>query len=125
MSYLPLGQYGVIGDLHTAALIGSNGSIDWCCLPRFDSPSMFGALLDHERGGRWQIWPVDPWTSEQRYLPGTNVLQTVFHLSGGGVLDVTDFMPVGPHRAGRCRIYRRIRAVRGTPTATIRWRAGR
>src|SRR5262245_32740766 len=121
MSYLPIGQYGVIGDLHTAALVGSNGSIDWCCLPRFDSPSVFAALLDHEHGGYWRICPVEPATSEQRYLPGTNVLQTVFHLTEGGVLDVTDFMPVGSQRGGRSRIHRRVRAVRGAPAATVRW----
>src|SRR6185436_1708817 len=59
-------------------------------------------------------------TSEQRYLPGTNVLQTVFHVTEGGVLDVTDFMPVGQHRGGRSRLFRRIRAVRGAPAASIR-----
>src|SRR2546426_4719842 len=74
MSFLPVGDYGVIGDLHTAALIGRNGSIDWLCAPRFDSPSVFAALLDDQRGGRWCIAPTVPATTEHRYLPGTNIL---------------------------------------------------
>ena len=121
MSYLSLGRYGVIGDLHSAALVGANGSIDWCCLPRFDSPSLFAALLDDERGGRWQITPAVPHTSEQHYLPGTNVLQTIFRADGGGVGDVTDFMPVGPARGGRVRLYRRLRGVRGAVPLLVRW----
>jgi GH15 family glucan-1,4-alpha-glucosidase len=121
MSYLSLGRYGVIGDLHSAAMVGANGSIDWCCLPRFDSPSLFAALLDHERGGRWQIAPSVPHTGEQHYLPGTNILQTVFRAGGGGVVDVTDFMPVGPTRAHRARLYRRIRAARGTVPVRVQW----
>jgi len=58
VAYLPIEQYGVIGDLHTAALVGRNGSIDWLCLPRFDSPSLFGAILDDKKGGRFQISAV-------------------------------------------------------------------
>ena len=64
MSFLPVGDYGVIGDLHTAALVGRNGSIDWLCAPRFDSPSVFAALLDDARGGRWCIAPTVPATTE-------------------------------------------------------------
>jgi len=77
---LPIGDYGVIGDLHTAALIGRNGSLDWWCAPRFDSPSLFGALLDAERGGRWRLAPRGARTSEKRYLPASNVLVTTFHV---------------------------------------------
>ena len=58
MAYLPIESYGVIGDLHTAALVGLNGSIDWLCFPSFDSPSVFAAILDDERGGRFQIAPT-------------------------------------------------------------------
>ena len=111
---LPIGDYGVIGDLHTAALIGRNGSLDWWCAPRFDSPSLFGALLDAERGGRWKLAPRGARTSEQRYLPASNVLVTTFHVEGGGVVALTDFMPVGPAR-GRCaEIHRRVACTRGT-----------
>src|SRR5215213_7783072 len=64
----PISDYGMIGDMRTAALVGVDGSIDWCCLPRFDSGSVFAALLDHERGGAWSVRPAGQWTSSQRYL---------------------------------------------------------
>ena len=111
--YLPIGDYAVVGDLRTAALIGRNGSLDWWCAPRFDSPSIFGALLDAERGGRWQIVPQGGWTSEQRYLPASNVLVTTFHVEGG-VVAVTDFMPVGPAREQGSEIHRRVACTRGS-----------
>jgi len=114
MSYLPIGDYGVIGDLHTAALVGRTGSIDWCCVPRFDSPSVFGAILDARRGGRCAVTPAAPAVSEQRYLPETNVLVTTFTPHAGGAVQVTDFMPAGPAREGRAEIHRRVRCVRGT-----------
>ena len=77
--YAPIGDYGVIGDLHTVALVGMDGSIDFLCLPSFDSPSVFAALLDAERGGRFQIAPVlDGAARKQLYLPDTNVLLTRF-----------------------------------------------
>jgi GH15 family glucan-1,4-alpha-glucosidase len=101
----------VIGDLHSAALVASDGTIDWCCLPRFDSPSIFGSLLDARRGGQWRIQPTDAWTSEQRYLPATNVLVTEFRLARGGVVHLTDFMPVGPARSGS-EIHRRVACIR-------------
>src|SRR5919202_4201620 len=93
--YLPIEDYGVIGDLNTVALVGINGSIDWYCYPRFDSPSVFGALLDHERGGCFRIAPVDTVaTHKQLYFPDTNVLITRF-LSPDGVGELIDFMPLG------------------------------
>ncbi len=64
--YLPIGDYALIGDLHTAVLVGRNGSIDWACFPRFDSPSVFGALLDPQRGGHWQVAPALPSTNWRR-----------------------------------------------------------
>ena len=117
MPYLPVEDHGVIGDLHTVALCGINGSIDWLCFPSFDSPSVFGALLDDARGGRFQIAPVDQsCTFKQLYLPDTNVLVTRF-LSEDGVGEITDFMPVddGTHQGPfHNRLIRAIQVVRGT-----------
>jgi GH15 family glucan-1,4-alpha-glucosidase len=111
----PISDYGVIGDMRTAALIGLDGGIDWCCLPRFDSGSVFASLLDRERGGTWSIRPRGEWTSTQRYLPRTNILETTFR-TGSGVVVLTDFMPVdedgrpsGPHP----EIHRQVRCTRG------------
>src|SRR5437899_4485740 len=94
-TYQPIEDYAVIGDLHTVALVGKNGSIDWCCIPRFDSPSVFGALLDANKGGFFRIAPPDtPGIGhKQLYLPETNILITRF-LTVDGVGEITDFMPV-------------------------------
>ncbi|HKI91161.1 MAG TPA: trehalase-like domain-containing protein, partial [Gaiellaceae bacterium] len=78
-SAAPLGQHALIGDGSTAALVGVDGAIDWLCLPHFDSPSVFAAMLDPERGGRFQVAPaVRPFESLQAYDSHTNVLQTLF-----------------------------------------------
>ena len=116
MPYLPIADYGVIGDLHTVALVGLNGSIDWMCHPHFDSPSVFAAILDDGKGGRFQIAPArDGLTRKQMYVPDTNVLLTRF-LSPDGVAEVTDFMPVegpvGSH--GHHQLIRRVEVVRGS-----------
>lgn len=116
MAYQPIENYGVIGDLHTVALIGTNGSLDWLCLPRFDSPSVFAAILDDEKGGRFQIGPsITEYSRKQFYWPETNVLVTRF-LSPGGVGELTDFMPVkDPIIADDHRhVVRRVSVVRGT-----------
>ncbi len=112
MSYQPIENYGVIGDLYTVALVGSDGSIDFMCLPEFDSPSVFAALLDQERGGRFQLAPLlDGAREKQLYLPDTCVLLTRF-LATAGVAEVSDFMPVGD--AARARtIVRRAKTIRG------------
>lgn len=92
--YLPIRDYGIIGDLHTTALVGRMGSIDWMCVPRFDSPAVFGRLLDSDRGGA--LWvDVDGGfiCDSRRYLPGTNILQTTLS-SPRGRLRITDFMVV-------------------------------
>jgi GH15 family glucan-1,4-alpha-glucosidase len=109
--YLPIEDYAPIGDLHTIALVGRNGSIDWCCLPRFDSPSVFGALLDAGKGGFFRIAPADEAgiKYKQMYLPETNVLLTRF-LSTESVGELTDFMPM--KRADTAQhSYRLIRSV--------------
>ncbi len=92
MAYRSIGEYGIIGNGHTAALVGTDGSIDWCCLPRFDSPSLFAAILDDEKGGRFHIKPRMLFQSHQAYLPNTNILQTTFQTKTGTV-NVIDFMP--------------------------------
>ena len=84
-------DHGVIGNCRSAALVSRRGTIDWLCWPRFDSPSIFGALLD-DRAGHWSLHPTAPFSSRQRYVPGTNVLETRFRTAGGSVV-VTDFMP--------------------------------
>ena len=113
--YLPIAEHGMIGDLHTVALVGTDGTIDWYCCPRFDSPSVFAALLDSDRGGLFRISPDgDGWSSKQLYLPDTNVLITRF-LMPDGVGEVQDFMPPPPSGTAthRHRMIRRIVAVRG------------
>lgn len=91
--YLPISCYGVIGNLRTAALVGRNGSIDWCCFPHFDSPSAFGAILDTRVGGRFQVSPSGaPW-GDQEYILETNVLRTRF-VTEQGELEITDLMPL-------------------------------
>jgi GH15 family glucan-1,4-alpha-glucosidase len=91
--YLPIAEHGLIGDLHTVALVGTDGTIDGYCCPRFDSPSVFAAILDADHGGLFRISPDgDDWSSKQLYLPDTNVLITRF-LMPDGVGEVQDFMP--------------------------------
>jgi GH15 family glucan-1,4-alpha-glucosidase len=112
--YLPIEDHGVIGDLHTVALVGTDGTIDWYCPPRFDSPSVFAAILDRQRGGYCRIAPTEAHCrSKQLYLPDTNILLTR-HLSPRGVGEVQDFMPVRKDgRGGGTRLIRRVIAVRG------------
>src|SRR6056297_1037011 len=76
--YKKIGDYGIIGNSQSVALVGSDGSIDWLCLPSMDSASVFAALLDHDQGGRFAVTPEPAWDSSQHYIPGTNVLVTTF-----------------------------------------------
>ena len=92
VDYKPISDYGVIGDMHTAALVGLDGSIDWYCAPRFDSPSVFAALLDARKGGKFQLSPIESFTTKQSYEGDTNVLSTIFE-SKQGTIKLTDFMP--------------------------------
>jgi len=110
--YQGIEEYGLIGDLSTVALVGTDGSIDFLCFPRFDSPSVFAALLDRTRGGRFALAPeLDQVHRSQLYLPDTNVLLTRF-LSPDGVAEVSDFMPVVEPGGTQC-IVRRAKTVRG------------
>jgi GH15 family glucan-1,4-alpha-glucosidase len=113
--YLPIADHGIIGDLHTVALVGANGTIDWYCCPAFDSPSVFASILDKDKGGFYSISPADDdWTSRQLYFPDTNVLITRF-FTDRGVAEQQAFMPIA--RTGkerhRHRLIRRIVCVRG------------
>ena len=113
MPYKSIDNYGVIGDLHTTALVATDGSIDWCCLPRFDSPSVFGAILDDHKGGYFRIWATAEGRYKQMYLPDTNVLMTRF-LNPDGVGEVIDFMPWKSGESGLQGIVRIARCVRGS-----------
>lgn len=109
--FKPLEAYGLIGDSRTAVLIGADGSIDWACLPDFDSPSVFGALLDPQ-AGRFAVRPSTSFVAEQHYERGTNVLVTEFETSQGAVR-VRDFMQYSRRRVPTAVVYRRIEGVRG------------
>lgn len=112
MSYQPIENYGIIGDLNTVALVGLNGSIDFMCLPYFDSPSVFASMLDDKQGGYFQISPVlENVKNKQLYIPDTNVLLSRF-LSQDGVGEITDFMHVGETGGGSILI-RRVMSIRG------------
>jgi len=119
--YLPIADHGLIGNHHTVALVGIDGTIDWYCCPRFDSPSLFGAILDKDKGGYFRISSDDEAARcKQFYFPDTNVLITRF-LTPDGVGEVTDFMPVDRpgELMGRHRLIRFVRVVRGEMNFTV------
>ena len=111
--YLPVSDHGLIGDLHTVALVGTNGTIDWHCSPSFDSPSIFGSILDADGGGCFELAADVPARTRQFYLPDTNVLITRF-FAEVGVGEIQDFMPVDGAAETRHRLIRRVVCVRGT-----------
>jgi GH15 family glucan-1,4-alpha-glucosidase len=119
--YLPIADHGLIGDLHSAALVGTNGTIDWYCCPRFDAPSIFAAILDAQRGGCFELAAAVPARTRQFYFPDTNLLITRFS-APSGVGEVQDFMPVAadgsndhPHR-----LIRLVTCVRGSLPFRVR-----
>ncbi|MFG1647788.1 glycoside hydrolase family 15 protein [Amycolatopsis sp. NPDC049252] len=115
MTYLPIAEHGLVGDLRTAALVGTDGRVSWFCAPRFDSPSVFGALVDAGTGGDWELAPVCEVTARhQFYFPDTNILITRF-LTEDGIVELQDFMPVlRPHDdEHRQRLVRRVVNIRG------------
>lgn len=115
-NYQPIENYGVIGDLNTIALVGMNGSIDYMCYPEFDSPTIFAKLLDHEKGGCFEVTAIHERAKpKQMYLPDTNILLTRF-LSPQGVGEVTDFMPVRSEKGGDQVLIRRVSTARGSVT---------
>src|SRR5258706_7074894 len=113
--YLPIAEHGLIGDLRTVALVGTDGTIDWYCCPCFDAPSVFASILDADRGGSFELAADVQAKTKQFYLPDTNVLITRF-FSAEGVGEVQDFMPIlddsresDPHR-----LIPRVVCVRGS-----------
>src|SRR4051812_6963684 len=111
-------DHAIIGDGRSAALISRDGSIDWLCWPRFDSPSIFAALLDASAGGHWSIRPLQPARTERRYLDDTNVLETSFETSSGSLV-ATDFMLAaseeekGSMLLPECELIRRVTCLDG------------
>jgi GH15 family glucan-1,4-alpha-glucosidase len=122
MAYKGIEEYGLIGNSYTVALVGLDGSIDWCCLPRFDSPSVFAAILDDEIGGSFQIKPQIPFRSNQAYLPDTNILQTTFQTDTGTAV-ITDFMPCYRTSRGKLvyfhEIHRLVECISGKVTLEL------
>jgi GH15 family glucan-1,4-alpha-glucosidase len=124
--YKPISDYAVIGNLRTAALVGLDGSIDWACFPEIDHESVFGALLDAERGGRFRVAPVGMERGKQRYVGDTNVLETVFDTDGAR-LTVTDLMPlrgnIDGHNGSEAprEIHRILHCEGGTVEVEVEW----
>ncbi len=114
---LPIEDYAVLGDTGTAALVGRDGSIDWLCLPRFDSQACFAALLGAPKHGRWLLGAVDDATTTHRYIGNTSILETT-HETQNGKVTVTDLMPIGD---GRADVVRRVEGIAGTVTMRHEW----
>lgn len=124
--YKPINDYAVIGNLRTAALVGTDGSIDWCCFPYLDRTSVFAALLDARRGGRFRVSVPGIERGRQWYVENTNVLKTEFS-GDAGTLVVTDLMPLSGDIEGRAgsfappELYRILECVQGSVEAAVEW----
>src|SRR5215472_5369970 len=120
ISFQPIENYGVIGNMRSIALVGIDGSIDFLCYPNFDSPTVFAALLDGEKGGRFHLEPqLTNMRVRQLYLPDTNILLTRF-LAEEGVAELTDYMPIGSIREQPNEIIRTVSVIRGNVHFTMR-----
>jgi GH15 family glucan-1,4-alpha-glucosidase len=102
--YPSIAEYALIGDCRSAALVSRERSLDWLCLPRFDSPSIFAALLDANRGGRLSIRPIADFRSRRRYLPDTNIVETTFRTANGAFV-LRDLMPIASEFRQAWRTY--------------------
>jgi GH15 family glucan-1,4-alpha-glucosidase len=116
MSSLPIADYGLVSDCHSAALVSRMGSVDWLCFPRFDAPSIFGRLLD-DKAGHWSIHPTVDFTTARRYIDQTLVLETTFRASSGKAV-LLDCLPVGKnergHQLGAAAPHALLRSLRCT-----------
>ena len=115
---LPIEDYALIGDRRTAALVGTNGSIDWLCLPRFDSAACLAGLLGTDDHGHWQLVPDGHYATERRYLGASAVLETTF-TTADGVVTLTDLMP---RSDGRADVVRKVQGISGTVRLRHEWR---
>jgi len=120
-NYLPIEDYGIIGNMKTVAIVSLEGAIDFMCFPNFDSPTIFSKLLDHDHGGSFSITPQLKFSrTKQLYIPGTAILLTRF-FSDEGISEVTDYMPVtGKTGNSFCAIVRKVKTIRGKVTYRIR-----
>jgi len=112
--YAAISDYAFLSDCRSAALVSSDGAVDWLCWPRFDSPAVFAAILDADEGGAWSIRPREPYATTRRYLPHTNVVETTFHTASGTVR-LTDWLHMGARQA----LCRRVRGVSGSVEVEI------
>ncbi len=119
MAYQAIENYGAIGNMRSLALVGMDGSIDFLCYPDFDSPTVFAALLDDQKGGRFRIQPqLTNMRVRQLYLPDTNILITRF-LAEQGVAELTDYMPIGNGSDNPNEIVRTLSVIRGNINCSI------
>src|SRR5438876_2395293 len=115
-------DYAIIGNGRSAALISKRGSLDWLCWPRFDSPSLLGAILDSKSGGHWSIHPVHYSEASRRYIENTNILETTF-VGVSGQIVLTDFMAITSEENKRRALWPEHELVRQTEGKQAKWRS--